>query len=434
MLKSIFRKSLFTRWKVVLFSTILIILSTSLAAAAAGELDITFHNDGKLTTDYSGGAERAFGMAIQPDGKIVAVGTHAGPGVYDFLLVRYRTDGKRDPAFSNDGMVTTDFGGVEIAWDVVIQTDGKIVVSGFICYGDCSNYDLALARYNPNGSLDTTFSGDGKVVQDYGGGSNWSYGGIAIQPDGKIVIAGGMNGVHGRDLAVYRFNPDGTLDKTFHFDGMVNTGFGPGATDDGYDLAIKDGKIIVVGTTCKSCYSDYKLTVVRFNSNGTLDTTFNGTGKVSTDFVGNDVAYSVAILSNGKIVVAGCAYDPADSKIILARYTPSGSLDTSFHGDGKVIVNLALNRDECVYDMTIQPDGKIVVSGDVDNGTNKDFALLRFKSYGALDTTFNGNGIVTTDFGASEEGWAIALQTDGKIVVEGYTYSPYDFALARYLP
>ena len=434
MLKSIFRKSLFARWKVVLFSTILIILSTSLAAAAAGELDITFHNDGKLTTDYSGGAERAFGMAIQPDGKIVAVGTHAGPGVYDFFLVRYRTDGRRDPAFSNDGIVTTDFGGVEIAGDVVIQPDGKIVVAGYVCNEEGFNCDLGVARYLANGNLDTTFSGDGKVIQDYGGGENGSFGGIAIQPDGKIVIAGYMDGVHHRDMAVYRYNPNGTLDKTFHYDGMVNTGFGPGATDDGYDLAIKDGKIIVVGTMCKSCVSDYKLTVVRFNSNGTLDTTFNGTGKVSTDFVGNDVAYSVAILSNDKIVVVGCAYDPVDSKIILARYTPTGSLDTSFHGDGKVIINLALNREECVYDMAIQPDGKIVVSGDVDNGTNRDFALLRFKSFGALDTTFNNIGIVTTDFGGSEEGWAIGIQTDGKIVLGGYTIQPYDFALARYLP
>jgi len=425
-------------WKTLLLVMAFSLLTFTIALAAAGDLDITFSGDGKLTTDIGGWNDRANAVAIQSDGKIVAAGDHfndAGDN-YNFAVIRYRSGGALDTTFSGDGKLTTNFGGLDLAKDVAIQSNGRIVVAGHTCNASwiC---ELAVVRYNPNGSLDTTFSGDGKVIVDFGGlGIDTGGYGLAIQADGKIVIAGYMNNGTDSDFALYRFNSNGSLDPTFHGDGKLNFGFGKWRNDGGYGLAIQsNGKMVVVGHTCDAGWNNCNFALARINANGTLDTTFSADGKTATNFGADDHGFAVAIQSNGRIVAAGYSGSP-ERKFALARYNSNGSLDTTFHADGKVVTNLSPGFSNGGRDVAIQSDGKIVVAGYSYGPISLDFALIRYLPDGSLDATFDVDGKLTTDFGGEEYGNAIALQGNGRIVVAGYAYtSPYgDFALARYLP
>jgi len=433
-------------WKTLLLVLALSLLTYTIALAASGDLDPTFSGDGKVTTNVGGVLVNDYGrgIAIQPDGKIVAVGDHftnwdpGGKG--NFAVVRYRSNGALDPLFSGDGKLTTDFGGIDMPLDVAIQPDGKIVVAGQTWYPpNDDNWDLILSRYNSNGSLDTTFSGDGKVIADFGGGENGTFGGLAIQSDGKIVVAGYLvNGSNG-DFTVHRYNANGTLDTTFHEDGMVNIGFGSGRNDYASDLAIAaGGKLVVVGCSCDSSFDNCNFAIARFNPNGSLDTTFSADGKVTTDFGGYDDGDSIVIQSNGKIVVAGYSEVAGDSSFALARYNTNGSLDTTFSADGKVLTNPILGVIDWISGLVIQSNGKLVVAGRTGDIGSRDFILARFNPNGTLDNTFSGNGWLTTDFGGDDYAWDIAIQANGRLVVIGRTNvgagADWDFALARYLP
>ena len=410
----------------------------------AGDLDITFDGDGKVTTDFAttdfGGAlDRAYSTVIQSDGRIVVAGkSFTGNGEqYNFALTRYNSNGSLDTSFDGDGKVTTDFGGGDdAAFSATIQSDGKIVVAGE-SYNGSKRFDFAIIRYNSNGSLDTTFDGDGKVTTDFGGTSDDRAYSVAIQGDGKIVVAGYSKS----DFALTRYNSNGSLDTTFDGDGKVTTSVGSSFfTDIENSVAIQsDGKIVVAGFSTKGSNLDFAL--ARYNSNGSLDTTFDGDGKVTTGFGSstNDVAHSVAIQSDGKIVVAGFSETSGifDSKdFALTRYNSNGSLDSTFDGDGKVTTDFGRNLDDRANSVAIQSDGKIVVAGESKNvRSGYDFALTRYNSNGSLDTTFDGDGKVTTavglfNYGANYGALSVAIQSDGKIVAAGD--GPGDFALARY--
>jgi len=442
-IKSCFYTMKHAAWKTLLLVMALSLLTFTIALAASGDLDTTFSGDGKVRTNIGGALVNDFGraIAIQPDGKIVAVGDHFDTfeegGKDDFAVVRYRSNGSLDTTFSGDGKLTTNFGGFDQAMDIALQSDGKIVVSGQICNsGVC---DVAVARYTTNGSLDSTFSGDGKVTKDFGGGDNGTFGGLAIQSDGKIVFAGYMHNGSNYDLAVYRFNANGTLDTTFSGDGMVNTGFGSGRNDYASDLVIQSGdKIVVSGYYCDGSDKNCNFAVARFNPNGSLDTTFSADGKQTTDFGGDDKGNSVIIQSNGKIVLAGCKAAPSDSSFALARYNTNGSLDTTFSADGKVLSNPNPGVNDWIFGLAIQSDGKLVVAGMTGESDVRDFILARYNSNGTLDNAFSGNGWLTTDFGGDDYASKIAIQTDGRLLVIGRTNvgagADWDFALARYLP
>jgi len=429
-------------WKTLLLVMALSLLTFTIALAASGDLDITFSGDGKVRTNIGGVLinDAAWGLAVQSDGKIVTVGgnydTPEVGGKGDFAVVRYNTNGTLDTTFHGDGKRTTSFGVFDEATHVAIQTNGKIVVVGNTCATGLTNCDLAMVRYNPNGSLDTTFSGDGKVVMDFGVGDN-AVNALAIQADGRIVVVGGMHNGSNGDFAVYRFLPNGTPDTTFSVDGLVHTGFGSGRDDGAADLAIKSGKITVAGTTCDSSGTNCDFALARYNSNGTLDTTFSNDGKVTTNIFGNDRGSAVAVQGNGKIVVTGRPL-MNECRFLLARYNTNGSLDTTFSGDGKVITNFPPGSSCGCRGMKIQSDGKIVVVGWSGSEADHDMAIARYLVNGSLDNTFNLDGRLTTDFGGDDLGFAIVFQSNGRIVVAGVTDSgagaDSDFALARYLP
>ena len=400
--------------------------------AQPGSLDNSFSIDGKVTTAFGTGDDSGQSVAIQLDGKIVVVGTVSNGTDSDLAIARYSTDGTLDNSFSGDGKVTTDFGtGSSNGRSVAIQPDGKIVVAGRAYVGTDS--DLAIARYSTDGTLDNSFSGDGKVSTDFGtvGADGNS---VTIQSNGKIIVAGSASNGTDSDFVLARYNTDGTPDNGFGVGGKVSTAFGTG-NDFGMSVAVQpDARIVVAGNSYNGTDRDFA--TARYNTDGTLDNSFSGDGKVTTAFgTGNDYGSSVAIQPDGRIVVAGYAYNGTNNDLALARYNTDGTLDNSFSGDGKVITAFGTG-DDAGYSVAIQPDGKIVVAGDAYMGSNSDFALARYHTDGSLDNSFGVGGKVTTAFGtANDFGRSVAIQPDGKIVVAGSAYSGTnsDFAVARYL-
>src|SRR6185295_1528746 len=387
-----------------------------------GTLDTSFSGDGKQTASF-GESDVAKGVAVQGDGKIVAVGfsCNGNPDTTcDFALARFNTNGSFDTSFSGDGKQTADLGDIDIADATRVQGDGKIVAVGNVSQLPGGTTDFALARFNSNGSLDTSFSGDGKQTTDFGSSSDRAHG-VAIQADGKIVAAGqSVSGLG--DFALARYNPNGSLDTSFSGDGKQTTDFGGSEMASGVKLQ-GDGKIVAVGG------DDDDFALARYNANGSLDTTFSGDGKQTTDFGGSDGARAVALQPDGKILAVGIAGGNGSS-FALARYNPNGSLDTSFSGDGKQTTNFGGGPDGAAA-VALQGDGKVITVGH----TSGDFALARYNPNGLLDASFSGDGRQITDFGGNDGAAAMAIQADGKIVVVGRSADPgLGVALARYNP
>jgi uncharacterized delta-60 repeat protein len=284
--------------------------------------------------------------------------------------------------------------------DIEIQPDGKAVVVGM--------NGFEIARFNVNGTPDNTFDADGLAQVPSLGQSN----ALAIQADGKIVVAGRSAG----DLALARFNSDGSLDTTFDGDGIAILVLPD--TQEIFDIAIQpDGKIIVGGNTGTSAiFQDFM--VVRFNANGTPDASFGptGIGVIQTGFNPRDGLSSIALQPDGKIVAGGFTGDFANVDFALIRITSTGSLDTTFDTDGKL--TNSIREQDILNKVLIQPDGKLIATGYTRNmGQNQDVALIRYNSNGSLDTSFDVDGIATTNDGALDDTSAAILQPDGKIIV-----------------
>ncbi len=292
--------------------------------------------------------------------------------------MRYDTNGSLDSDFGNDGKAITDVGGIrDQAYSVAIQSDSKIVVAGYSEGGD-GGWDFAVVRYDTNGSLDSDFGNDGKVITAVGRSGAIAHS-VAIQSDGKIVAAGsGYNGID-NDFAVVRYDTNGSLDSDFGSDGIVMTNFG----------------------------------------------------------IRGDEVHSVAIQSDGKIVAAGVGYNGSDDDFAVVRYNTNGSLDSDFGNDGKVMTPIGSSRDQ-IYGVAIQNDGKIIVAGRSNDGVYNytyDFAVVRYNTNGSLDNTFANDGKVITDVGDSFSGASgVAIQRDGNIIVAGsIRNSSNDFIIVRYI-
>ncbi|HEU4390936.1 MAG TPA: hypothetical protein VFV34_24235 [Blastocatellia bacterium] len=343
--------------------------------------------------------------------------------------------GDLDLSFGVGGRVITDFGAVDSAQGVVVQRDGKIVVAGINSYNG-GNTAVALVRYKLDGSLDTSFGSGGRVLSDLGLPAEVFA--VALASDGKIVVAGRVfNNPTYFDWLVARYNSDGSLDTTFGSGGWVRTDFG--AFDASTAVVIQeDGKIVASGE------ADQVFAVARYNIDGTLDQKFGTGGKVIIDSFGKGVyAYDLAIQPDGKIVAVGGTFLASEEDYSLVRLTAKGALDPMFGSGGKVTTNFFLCRGYRSSDqaraIALQKDGKILVAGltyDACGGTEGDFALARYNSDGSLDSTFGTNGKVTTDFFVGPDGgYDIAMEPNGKIVVAGTVlqyFAGYKFAVARY--
>ncbi len=372
---------------------------TAYASILPVVLDDSFDSDGKVTTDIgTNTTDIAYSIALQDDGKILV----AGVSNSNFAVVRYNSNGSLDTSFGTAGKVTTNLGSTDIAYSIALQDDGKILVAGV------SSSNFAVLRYNSDGSLDNSFGNAGKVINNLGS-SDIAYS-VALQDDGKILLAGVSNS----NFAVLRYNSNGSLDTNFGTAGKVITNLG--STDIARSIALQDdGKILVAGV------SNNNFAVVRYNSNGSLDTSFGTAGTVINNLGSTDIAYNIALQDDGKILLVGVS----NNNFAVVRYDSNGSLDTSFGTAGKVITNLG--GTDIAYSVSVQANGKIIVAGSSKNN----FAVLRYNSNGSLDTSFGTAGIITTDIGTNTIDNAYALtQHDGTIIVAGV--SANNFAVARY--
>jgi len=417
--------------------------------AADGDLDPTFGVDGKVITDFNHSTDWANAVALQPDGKLVVVGTTYKQNDYsdeDFAVARYNSDGTLDTTFGRGGKVHTDFPGLAaVPSAVVIQPDGKIVVAGgaFPLFTFAGNF--VIVRYNANGNLDRSFGDNGIVTTVMSAGSYASS--VALQTDGKIVAAGTLfvdfviGDQSDTDFVVARYNRNGSLDTTFGNGGIVSTDF-LGKEDDVFSVLIQpDGKIVAVGSA-NDPVNNYDFAAVRYFSNGAIDTSFGVSGKVQTDFGDQnfDRAQSAALQPDGKIVAAGFAISQNGGvqNFAVARYTSSGVLDTSFSSDGRQQITF---NDCCqsANQVLLQADGKIILVGYANTeDSDSDFLLTRLNVNGTIDPAFGFAGKVRTSFGDLNGGAnGAVMQPDGKIVAVGFqaTFSNHwsEFALARYL-
>lgn len=392
-----------------------------------GALDTSFDTDGKLTLNIGSSDDIAYSVAIQSDDKIVVAG-YTGPG--DFALVRFNTDGSLDSTFGTDGIVTTTVGsGGQAASVAIQQSDGKIVAAGYSNNG--IDDDFAVVRYNTDGSLDTSFDTDGIVTTPIGAGDDRATS-LAIQSNGKIVVAGYYDNGTNEDIAIARYNTNGALDTSFDTDGKAILGIGPGH-DVANGVAIQsDSTIVVVGYTYNG--SDDDIVLARFTTSGGLDTGFDTDGIVTTDLgSSNEIGAAIAIQNNGKIVITG--YTDSGSSpydFALARYNTDGSLDTTFDTDGLVTTDFD-GSNNIAHALGIQSDGKIVVAGDSPN----DFEVNRYDTDGSLDTTFGTDGIASVAIGPdSDRPRGLAFQGSGKIVVAGASFvgSNWEFSVVRISP
>jgi uncharacterized delta-60 repeat protein len=413
----------------------LVVLVTTAAQAAPGDLDPSFGGDGRVSTHVDVRYAGANAIALQADGKVVAVGTASSRAASFLALVRYDTDGSLDPSFGGDGRVTETIGNGKcvLGSAVAIQGDSKIVVAG---RSGCRDGRFALARFETNGTLDTTFGGDGVVTTRFGSTScDAEAFGVAIQGDGAIVAAGRANCREAR-FAAARYGSDGALDQTFGGDGRVTTDVAR-RWDVASAVALQvDGKIVLAGTA--SIETDRsRFAVIRYAIDGTLDPTFGGDGIVTTppqDCIAQGKA--LAIQPDGRIVVGG--FDGCIDRFAVARYRVGGHLDTSFGGDGTVTTAFPCPQSDA-EGVAVQPDGSIVAAGSAVCEAHRDivyrFAAARYGSDGTLDAAFGSRGTVVTPFSCQGLGHAVAVQGDGGIVVAGGLLCDVGtkFAVVRYL-
>ncbi len=408
----------------VTLASVVLFCGTQIVSALPGDLDTTFNGTGKVTVDIATGNDGGRAVAIQPDGKIIVAGDCITAGNSDICLVRFNPNGSLDTSFDIDGKVTTPIGTMgDFATAISILDDGKILVVGRYQFS-VSVILGVLIRYNTNGSLDTTF----------GGGDGWSQvlmqeaTSMVVQPDGKIIVAGGQtSGVADGQSRQHRFNADGTTDTTFG-NGIAGQGTNAIAYDtftgtdhDTRAIALQpDGKIIVGGCRASgSCI--YGL--ARLNANGSLDTTFDTDGRVTTAGLG--AIEELRIQPDGKILAIGALNEDFN----VTRYNPDGSLDVSFGTNGRVSTPFV--GIDGVRSGIVQADGKIVVGG-TSGGIDTNFAIARYTTAGVLDGTFSGDGKVTIDLGSTaDSSYGMAMDSSGRFVMAGV--SANFFAVARVL-
>jgi uncharacterized delta-60 repeat protein len=408
------------------------------ALGAAGDLDPTFGGAGYAIAAIGDGADSGEAVVIQGDGKIIVAGASFTGAATDFAAVRYDAEGAVDSTFSGDGVVTTDFaGGPDHAYDAVLQPEGELILAGSAYTSGA--YHFALARYESNGAPDAAFDGDGLLTIPFGS-QDASATAVALQPDGKIVVAGYVSSGDDSDIALVRVHPNGEPDLAFSGDGQTTTPIGNGL-ERAYDLVIQpDGKIIVVGEDRAGGDGTVpQFVVARYSTDGSLDESF-GTGGITTTFLGDEsIARGVALQEDGKIVVVGQITQAGYDYFGIARYTTTGSLDAGgeegFGPDGYVMI--APGYGGLAYDVVIQPDGWIVVAGDGDFGSGyDDFTLMRLNWFGGLDDEFGNYGIAHSSLvSGNDAARGVALQADGKIVAAGFASNGIDddFAVARFL-
>jgi len=408
---------------------------------AAGSLDPSFGIGGKVITSINTGADKANGVAIQADGKIIVAGvTTSVVTGNDFVCVRYNADGTLDTTFGTGGIVTTDvqLGSDDVASDVAIQSDGKIILGG--SSDDGSQKKAALVRYNTDGTLDTSFGTSGKVVTSFELSQASEIKVLKIHALTGNIIVGGNTVVTTNKAkpVIARYTSSGVLDTSFNTNGIKTLWIS--SLDNQYLMTVEDlvvqtnGKISAVG------WSDFPTMsfsndnwACRINSNGTMDATFStdGVNKYNGSFNGNDRAFSMVLKADNTIVVGGSSDVSAQNyAYAMFEIAPTGLLGST---SNQISVPFFALDKSYPYGLGEDVNGKYVLVGSTGSATSRTFSIARVNANYTIDTTFDTDGKVTTTFGtnAMNEAFDMAIQADNKIVAVGYTGN--DFAIARYV-
>ncbi len=412
-----FKNNFIKKWFLVCLNISII----HIAFAQSGMLDISFNNTGNVVTpiSVSGFNDFTTSMAIQSDGKILVAGHTYNSVKYDIFVARYLSNGILDSTFDNDGIVITDYNGnSEYAFSLLIQPDGKILIGGTI--NNSLENDILLIRYNADGSLDASFDTDG-IVNTHISNSDDDINTIALQPDGKIVAGGNMGQTSGNnDFLFLRYNPNGSLDSSFNNTGIVNISVGNYLE---YVNALRiqpDGKIVAAGKCKVAIPTLDDIALIRLLPNGILDSTFDNDGIVITDFgiSSSEKANALVIQTDGKIVAAGMVTAGSNVDMVIIRYKSDGSLDSTFNSDG-IFNIISTTTVDFLNAMTLQSDGKILVTG-CSSASLQDFVLYRLNTNGSFDSSFNFNGKAIVDINNHTNcANAIAIQNDSKILIAG---------------
>lgn len=413
------------------------------AIAADGDLDPTFGTLGfALTGLTTAGFELPPKPIVQPDGKILICSRldSGGASGGDFFVARFNPDGTLDTDFDFDGKVTIDFDGRNEGCNALaLQADGKIVAIGSSSETSSSS-DFAIARLTPDGSLDPTFgAGTGKAIVpfDVGGTFSDTAATVALQPDNKILVAGWAEAATGIDMAIVRLLPDGTRDTTFNGTGRVTIDFnfpGTGSIDQADSIVVEDSGKILLGGVAETTSGSFDFALARLLPNGQLDPSFDADGRATIGFdLGNtnsDLSYQTIRQRDGKIVMVGAAdtgSGTANNDFAIARLLPDGSPDPGFGVGGKVVVpfDIVTNGADVATGVVEDSVGRLVVVGGgiSSSGTEASSLALRLLPDGTLDDGFGNFGKQIYAFGGTYELFTGVTLQGTQIIAEGIVQS-----------
>ena len=393
-----------------LLSGVAVPIGAGVAFADDVSIDTTFGSSGRASMNVSSVGDNTKAIVRQQDGKLVLFGTgDVGGSSHDFAVARFNADGTPDTSFDSDGAKLYGSGlNDEAAYGGTVQSDGKVVIVGRRTVG--SQDQVMVVRAHPDGSLDTTFDSDG--IRTYAAGTTASLAtSVVVQSDGRIVVGGNVNNGSGQYPAVMRFNPDGSLDTSFDSDGVVTTS--PSAGSGGFvSVAVQsDGRIVAGGM------ASWKFLTARFNTDGSPDTSFDSDGLVVTDLgTGIDLGGPAVIQSDGKIVQTGPGSMGGNSVSVVIRMNRDGSLDTGFGTAG--IANVAAGMVPFASGVAPLADGRILVLSYTPSGGPYTIILTRLRADGQQDVSFDGDGNALIDVTATSGPIVgMAVLPDGRVAV-----------------
>ena len=396
---------------------------------------------GKAIIPVGSSNDEAHSVIQQADGKLVLAGYSNNSGNTDYSIVRLNADGSLDSSFGTGGKLLIPVGDyLDQAYSVIQQADGKLVLAGYS--NRVGDNDYSIVRLNADGTLDTDFGTGGKLLIAVSSLTDIAYD-VIQQTDGKLVLVGNSNTYNGSDsdFSIIRLNADGTLDTSFGTGGKSIIPVG--STWDYARSVIQqsDGKLLVAGYSLLGVSNSFDMTVVRLHPNGLLDSSFSDPvfripGKVFLPRFENDAALSVIQQSDGKVVLAGYNQNGSSYDFSAVRLNLDGSMDLGFGNGGKVTIPVG-SASDYAFSIIQQADGKLVIAGISNNGSNDDFSIVRLTTDGSLDTSFGIGGKSLIPVGTSTDyAHSVIQQADGKLVLAGYSYNGgnNDFSIIRLNP
>lgn len=414
-----------------IFTYLFLGLSPFIMSAQSGVLDTDFGQNGFVVDSFSNDYDAAERVIVQPDGKIIIIGDTGSGNSQKIAMARYNQDGSADTDFVNEGKLTFDVTMPKgFAKDGVIQPDGKIILGGY--QWDNTTGDFVLVRLDNDGNFDSSFGDNGILILDNGMSEVGSS--IYLQHDGKIIIAGDSDD----QFTMARVNSDGSMDTTFGESGWVRTLFPIWSYVQ--DVHVHNsGEILLTGMTVDT-NNDWKIALAKYQADGSIDTSFGNNGMLILG-VGNDYDYGIRgiLLDDGKILVGSHSYfgtNPLRYEVVATRLNSDGTIDASYGTNGNTQIRWTESGENYINDMVLQNDGKLIIAGRNSDATGDYFSIAKLDENGEPDASFGDEGKISGNVGSTADtATSVALQSDGKVVITGYTANftdPTTFFIARY--